>query len=284
MNRLARALIDAKAIGTPNFMLEMSVGGGSTLMHNTGWRALKARGGSYILEQGVHISDLVLYFMGDVDTVFASTGVFQRLRKRAGMNRNLAAFYGHRVEDEFLGQEVVEQDAEDTALGAVRFKSGAAGQLTMTNASLGYGMGVSTIHGSAGTMVLPPSRSGRSPEIRLEGSEKPITGDELLPLVPDWSLDDITAPFWDGARRMGSYSMPFEQIDRVLIAVEMYDFARAIEEGREPEVDGIVGMKALGLAYALLESGACGDAVSIDAVLENRVNKYQSEINALVGV
>ncbi|MEX0762648.1 MAG: Gfo/Idh/MocA family oxidoreductase [Dehalococcoidia bacterium] len=284
MNRLARALIDAGAIGNPNFLLEITVGGGSSLMHNTGWRALKSRGGSFILEQGVHISDLVLYFMGDIDTVFATTDVFQKLRRRQGMNRNLATFYGHRVEDEFEGQEEIETDAEDTAIGTVRFKSGAAGQITMSNASLGYQVGVSSVHGSHGTLLLPPSRSGRSPEIRLEDREQPITGDDLLPLVPAWELDDMTARFWNDKRRLASYHMDFEEIDRTLIAVELQDFAEAIETSRQPEVDGMVGMKALGLAYALLEPGHAGRAITMDEVLRGQIETYQNEINAEIGV
>ena len=45
MHRLTRALLDGGAIGKPRFALKAMVAGGSALMHNTGWRALKSRAG-----------------------------------------------------------------------------------------------------------------------------------------------------------------------------------------------------------------------------------------------
>ena len=44
MNRLAKELIKTGAIGTPYFLVDMSIGGGDDLMHDTGWRAIKSRG------------------------------------------------------------------------------------------------------------------------------------------------------------------------------------------------------------------------------------------------
>jgi predicted dehydrogenase len=284
MNRLSKTLIEAGAIGTPYFTFRLVVGGGSLLMHNTGWRALKARAGSVVIEQGVHDADLMVYFLGDIDTVYAETGLFQRVRKRAGMSPNLAKFYQHRVEDQFAGQEVVEQDQEDTAIASLRFDSGAIGHFGITNAAIGHGVHSDTVHGSEGTLVLPPSRSGKSPQIRIEGRPEPITGEDLLKLVPDFELDDITAPFWNGTRRMGSYDMPFEFIDRKVIAVEYQDFARAILDGREPEVGAEMGAKALGVIYSMLESGHARQPVKVADVISGRIHAYQDEVDAAAGL
>jgi predicted dehydrogenase len=284
MNRFARALLDAGAIGKPNFMVRIGLGGGSALMHNTGWRALKSRAGSMIIEQGVHDADLMIYFLGDVETVHAVTGLFTRTRKRAGMSPALAKFYGHRVEDEFAGQDTVQIDQEDSAFAVLRFASGAVGHYAISNASHGHGVGVDTIHGSAGTMIPPRSRTGQSPTIRLEGRPEPLSGEELLSLVPDWSLDDITAPFWGGERRMASYQMPFDEIDRKLIAIEYAELSRAISGGAPVEVDADVGMKALGIAYATLESGASRQTVRMSDILEGTVDAYQAEVNAANGL
>ena len=275
MNRLAKALIDSGAIGTPNYLLYIAVSGGAALLHNTGWRALKSRAGSGILERGVHFADLILYFMGNVETVFAATDIFQRVRTRRMISENLIPFYGHRVEDEFAGQEEVEIDAEDTAMGVLTFESGAIGQLTMSDASHGYNVNVSSIHGNQGTLLLPPSRSGTGPAIRFEGREDPVVGDELLALAPDWEMDDISARLWPGERRIASYDMSFEEIDRKILAVELQDFAEAIENDRPPEVDGTLGMKALALAFAVLESGQAGRPVTMDEVLSGEVSAYQ---------
>ncbi len=285
MNRLAKALLDAGAIGEPGFAMKVSLGGGSALMHDTGWRALKSRAGSVIIEQGVHEADLLIYFLGDVAAISAHTGLFAPQRVRAGMTGHIADFYGHRVEDTFAGQETVEIDQEDTAIGVLQFESGAIGQLTITNASMGYGIGINTIHGSRGTMEMPPTRTGIPPKIHLEGRDAPLSEAEMLEHVPDWELDDITAPFFDGARQLSSYDVGFEAIDRILVAIEMAEMAVAIESGNtDVEVDAEVGMKALAVAYGMLESGISGQPVLLRDIMDGSVADYQQEIDREAGI
>ena len=284
LNRLTRELLQAGAIGKINFAINFGVGGGSALMHNTGWRALKARAGSPIIEQGVHDADLMIYFLGDVDHVYARTGLFTRTRRREGMNPRLAPFYAHRVEDQFAGQEVVELDQEDTSFALVQFTSGAIAQWGISNASHGHGVSNDTIHGSLGTMTPARSRSGRGPVIRLEGRSEPLSGEEMLAMVPDWELDDRTAAFWDGQRRMAAFEMDFEATDRKLIGIEYQELAECIQTGRQPEVDALMGMKALALAYATLESGTSGQPVKMSDMLEGNVEAYQAEVNEAAGL
>lgn len=280
MNRLAKALLQSGAIGSPFFALKMGVGGGASLMHNTGWRARKSRAGSHILENAVHDCDLLIYFLGDVDSIYAETDVCFKTRRRAGVAGQLAQFYRHRVEDDFVGRDEVDVDTEDTAFGVVRFKSGVIGQLTFTAASVGHSVGANSVHGSNGTLVLPPSRSGKGPELRLAGRNEPIKGDELLALVPGFQLDDMTVAFWDGRRRMSSYEMPFDQIDAKLVAIEYQDFAESVATGRAPEVGAVEAMKALSLAYGLLESGKLRKPVKHADVMSGAIAGYQSEIGA----
>lgn len=279
MNRLSKALIDSGAIGTPKFVVKLSVGGGTALMHNTGWRALKSRAGSHILENGVHDCDLLLYFLGDVDVISAETGILTEVRRRAGLSGQLAQFYQHRVEDEFAKDELIKVDTEDSAFAVVRFSSGVIGHVTLSSASQGHAVDVNTVHGAAGTLLLPPSRSGRGPEIMYEGRGTPVSGKELLDLVPDFQLDDTTAAFWDGQRRMASYDMTFPEIDAKLIAIEYQDFGEAILSRREPEVGAEAGMKALAFAYGLLESGHLRKPVRLVDVLSGTVSAYQQDID-----
>lgn len=284
MNRLAQALLVSGLIGTPQMLIKIGVGGGSSLMHNTGWRALKSRAGGMILEQGVHDADLIQFFLGSVDTVDAITGILAPIRKRTRMNPNLASFYAHRVEDEFVDQDEVEIDQEDTALAILRFSSGAFGEYGISNAARGFGVGADTIHGTAGTMAMPRSRTGRSPGVYLEGRKEPLNAEDLLTSVPDWELDDITAKVWDGARRIASYDFPFGDVDRKLIAIEYEEFAQSILNNTKPEVDSEAGMSALALAYALLESGALRAPVALRDVLSGSVREYQRAIDDTVGL
>ena len=287
MNRLTRALIEAGAIGTPYFTLDIGVGSSNgAVMHSTVWRAKKEQAGGAPLDAGVHNADMMLYLLGGADTVFAEIAINEKQRTLRPMSEvapGLAAMYNHRKEDGYATGDMVEQTAADTAFGVIKFKSGAIGQLLLTDTSHGQSLGVTTISGSTGTMYRPRSRSGESPRIvRGDGTE--VTGDDLLALVPDWELDDITSILWDGARRISSYEMEFKAIDSKILAYEYLDMVHAAETGGQPEVGPKEGMDALALAYGLMESGAKGVPVSIEDVVEGRESAFQDEIDAEMGI
>lgn len=287
MNRLTRALIDAGAIGTPYFALDIGVGSSNgAVMHSTVWRAKKVQAGGAPLDAGVHNADMLLYLLGGVNSVYAETAINESQRTLRPMNEvapALAQMYNHRKEDGYENGDTVEQTAVDTAFGVIRFKSGAIGQLLMTDTSHGQSLGVSTISGSAGTMYRPASRSGQSPRIvRNDGTE--ITGDLLLDLVPYFELDDTISILWNGARRISSYDMDFREIDSKILAYEYLDLVQAAESGGQPEVGSQEGMDALALAYALMESGASGAPVTLEDVAEGRVSAFQDEIDVEMGI
>lgn len=284
MNRLTKALIDSGVIGRPGFAMKVSLSGGSALMHNTGWRALKSRAGSIIIEQGVHEADLLIYLLGNVKQVYSATGLFTPRRTRQEMNPALRRFYGHRVEDEFENEQTVEIDQEDTALAVLKFEAGPIGQFTVTNASHGYSAGLNSIHGNRGTILLPASRTGRPPVVNLEGREGPLSNDEMLEAVPNWSLDATTAAFFGNRTRMASYELDFETIDRVLVAIELQELAEAIESGNPVEVGPDEGMQALGVVYGVLESGLSGSEVAVKDVIAGSVDAYQRPIDLEIGI
>ncbi len=286
LNRLAKDLIESGAVGRPYFALDIAISGSTDgVMHGTVWRASKERAGGIVLDAGVHNADLLLYLMGDAESVYAETAVMRPDRRHlpmSVMSKNLAPFYVHREAAEGAGTGAVEQDAADTAFAVIKFKSGALGQLTMTDSSMGYRLGAETVQGSEGTLVRSPSRSGKPPEIRRPDG-KVIGGEDLLKLVPDWQLDAKTAALW-GDERPSSYQMEWEVIDRKIIAIEYQDFAEAIENGRQPEVGPAEGMAALALLYAVLESGAAHAPVNVADVASGRVHSYQRYINAAAGL
>ncbi|MCZ6539859.1 MAG: Gfo/Idh/MocA family oxidoreductase, partial [Chloroflexi bacterium] len=284
MNRLTKALINSGVIGRPGFAMKVSLSGGSGLMHNTGWRALKSRAGSVIIEQGVHEADLLIYFLGNVKSVYSATGLFTPLRTRQEMNPTLKRFYGHRVEDEFENRQEITIDQEDTALAVLKFEAGPIGQFTITNASHGYSAGLNSVHGDEGTILLPPTRTGRPPTVNLEGRDTPLSHDEMLEAVPEWSLDATTATFFGNQNRMASYDVDFEKIDRVLVAIEMQELAEAIESGKPVEVGPDEGMQALGVIYGVLESGLLGREVAVADVIAGSVDSYQEPINLEIGI
>ena len=72
--------------------------------------------------------------------------------------------------------------------------------------------------------------------------------------------------------------MDFATIDAKIIAIELEDFADAIRTGGEPEVTGQVGLDAVALTYAFLESGREQAPVYFTDVVSDRTNGYQQEI------
>jgi predicted dehydrogenase len=283
MNRLTSALIDAGVIGKPGFAMKVSLSGGSALMHNTGWRALKSRAGSVIIEQGVHEADLLIYLLGNIKEVYSATGLLTPNRVRQDMNPTLKKYYGHRVEDELGEEKNVEIDQEDTAMSTIKFENGMIGQLTITNASHGYAAGMNSIHGDKGTILLPPTRTGKPPIVHIEGRDEPMSHQEMLDAVPDWSLDSITAPFFENKTRMASYDVPFEAIDRILVAIELHELALAIENSTSVEVGPEEGMQALGVIYGILESGLAGRNVAVSDIIDGSINDYQQSIDSEIG-
>ena len=159
--RLAKALLDSGVIGEPRLLLDVSIGGGDELRQNTSWRAFKSRGGGFIFEQGVHNADLLLYYLGDADHVFAETEVFEKTLRRRGMSSDMQPFYDHRVDDVLSDADSIEADAIDTGVAVVRFRSGAICQLTMSRTSPAQPTSMATAHGSLGTMLMSAPPDGR---------------------------------------------------------------------------------------------------------------------------
>ena len=94
-------------------------------------------------------------------------------------------------------------------------------------------------------------------------------------------MDDISARLWPGERWIASYDMSFEKIDGEMLAVELTDFAEAIENNRPPEVEVAFGMNTLALAFAALEPGQAGCPVTMHEVLSGEVSAYQDVSDSL---
>ena len=282
VNRLAKALIEADVIGAPRYMLHHSSGGGNQMVISV-WRHQKDQSG-ILLDVGVHFADIMEYFLGDAVTVYAQTRLHEptRYNPAAGggvSTSNPAGVYGKWQKEmpaEFTAT------AEDAAYGTVTFKNGAVALYLEDHADHGQGLWLRQIHGSKGSMDMPNDRSGRPLVLTLDRKEK-VEGEALLDLVPDFRLDEATATLF-GGERLWRYDLPFEQIDRKLIAVEYADFGAGILGKHPVEVDIEQGTRSVALSYALLESGVAGRALTLDEVLNESVDAYQRDIDAGMGL
>jgi len=272
MARLTRSLLDAGAIGEPVLMFDIGASSGNNIIILP-WRHYKHMGG-IVIDGGVHNADLMLYYLGDVNEVYAKTRLCEPVRYKgaaSGVSDFYRAWY-----DEM--PDSIASTSEDMFVAVVGFKSGATANWTQYYAAHGKGFGQKTIYGSEGSLVCGGIRSGVSPVLLRDG-EPELTGEALLSLASDYRLDPITECLY-GSARPCSFTMPFPDMDRKLLAIELHEFAECVGTGSPPEVTGEVGRRGLGVCYAGLESGVLGRPVTVDEVEEERSAIYEAEINA----
>lgn len=277
VNRLARALLAAQAIGKPRLVIEATIGGADRMVVSP-WRHLKTMSG-VLLDVGVHYADVLEYLLGPVSAVTAQTRLHEPLRQKGPPPAASFPFYR-----QWFPQfpEQFPATAEDAAYALLEFENGLVGQYTEDHAGHGSGFTKRAVYGSSGSMELPRDRTGAPISLTLDGGSA-IDGQHILDLAPDYRLDRATAILF-GGERVWRYDLPFVEVDRKIIAVEYADFAAAIVEGHPPEVGIDAGRRAVALSYAILESGAGEQRVQVRDVLDGRVDAYQHEIDADLGL
>lgn len=272
MLRLTKALLDAGTIGDPYMLFDVSAGSGNQIIILP-WRHDKWLGG-ILLDAGVHNADVMQYYLGNASEVYARTAQWEPIRYKPSGSTNLSPFY-----QEWYAEmpDSIQATAEDTLVSIIQFESGPIGQWTSFCAGHGKGLGAHAIYGSQGSLIPGGARSGTPPRLYMDGKQE-ITGEALLDLVPDFHLDEITSRLF-GGERLGSYQMPFPNADRKLLAIEYYEFAECLLTGKQPEVDGLMGRKAVALCYAAFESGTLNRPVTLDEIEAEQTNAYETPIN-----
>ena len=276
MSRLTRALIDNGVVGTPYLFMDISASSGNRIVI-TPWRHQKNMGGM-LLDGGVHNADMMLYYMGDVHQIFSETRLWETTREKA-RGGNVGGFYERWAAEM---PDAITATAEDTLVSVVSFGSGTMGQWTQCYAGHGQGFGKKVLFGSQGSLIPGGTRNGVSPVVHLDDQGE-TSGEALLDLVPDFHLDQITAHLF-GGDRMASYTMPFPAADRKLLAIEYYELADCIDKGLSPEVDGLMGRRAMALCYAGFESSVLNRPVTLDEIEAEETASYEGEINLELGI
>jgi len=258
INRLGKALVDAGAIGRPFLMTQLSSGSGEFVVI-TPWRHRKDRGGIAI-DMGVHYTDILEYYLGEIDTVVGMNEIVDH--QRVDQQGNL-----HPV------------DAEDLSVGVMRFRSGAIGNLLLSMAGRGEGLWQRVIYGTSGSLSIPGDRNGKPVTLvqRRAGKDVPVSQEDLLNLVPDFHLEPTTAALF-GGDRLTTYDMPWAEIDSGLLGVEQRDFVEAVQQNREPDVNGEQGLRSLALIMGVVEAERLGRIVTTEEVLQGRDMPYELEI------
>jgi len=272
LNRLVKAALETAVIGKPYFVLQNLVEGGSRIIV-TPWRHMKEKGG-ILVDMGVHYADLLQYFFGEVETVYGQQAVLEKVRKGIDI-----VGWPADVRPSNAGKNVVEEvkpTAEDTALAIMKFKNGVLCHWLMSLAGHGEKLWQRTIFGSSGRMDAPLDRSGKPLRVSFDDG-RVISGDEILKTTTVYAGNDVTTKIFPEG--LAHYELPFQEADRRLIAIELYDFADAVINRRRPEVDGADGLKAAALTYAICESSCLGKPVRVSDVENGRICSYQQTIN-----
>ena len=253
INRLGKALVDSGAIGNPYLMVQASSGGGEYVII-TPWRHLKQSGG-IVVDMGVHYGDILEYYLGPLERVYGLNGVIdkQRIHRETGASHPA--------------------DAEDLSVGVGQFASGAVANWMLDMAGRGEGFFHRAIYGTGGSLVIPSDRSGKP--LRLTQRRNAVPDSELLALVPDFTLDDVTAALF-GGERLTSYELEWNDIDANLLGIEQADFIAAINNNRAPEVTGEDGLRSLAVVFGFLEAERLGRAVTVDEILSGDTAVYET--------
>ena len=246
MNRLFRHLIEAGLIGDPYFLQQASIWPQSGILASP-WRHAWAMGG-LAMDVGIHFAYIMESFLGPIHSI---VGNCQRL-----LDQRLWTPPGGTP-------EWVPVESPDIFTATLTFACGAQGTWTMHFAGAGEGQWQRKAFGAEGSLDGPGDRSGGP--IKLTRSSGTLTGADLLAEVPEYALSETeTLLFGD---RPAGYDFEGPATDRKLLAAELANFLGAIRGGESVETHGEVGIRAVAIIYALLESCLTGQTVRVEDVL-----------------
>ncbi|MBD3184767.1 hypothetical protein GF312_20970 [Candidatus Poribacteria bacterium] len=249
-------------IGDPQMFFAHTVGGSKINPDETirnrvmTWRQNKLTGGGGpIFDFGVHYIDLLIYIFGDIESVHAYSGKFGDLKYKDTEGN------------------VVEPTVEDTCIASIKFKSGVVGTWNWSGIAPGKSLSYTVYYGSKGSIysggVYP-----NSPQLQLWDDTIKEPSELIHEFVTKVDKADLERFFPQEV-----YPEPEKVTGDHGVLLEVYDFLKAIIDNRPPELGGWDGLKAQAVPIAFFESAQSGQVVTIDDVMEERVEAYQQEIN-----
>ena len=219
VQRIRQAIADGK-LGTPALGTINMLGWRDKAYYDTDpWRGTwDMEGGGVLVNQAPHQLDILLWYMGEVEEVY-------------GLWRNLNHPY---------------INVDDTALAIIKFKNGGIGNIIVSNSQKLGIYGKVQIHGS----------NGASAGVQTDGGAMFIAGmsSVLEPPVNDlWTVPGEEQLLENWVREDSDL---FNRIDPTVYYMErqIEDFLYALDENREPLVNGIDGRRTVELFTAIYRS------------------------------
>jgi len=225
--RRVREAIDAGKLGRPVLGTVTMLGWRSEEYYRSDpWRgSWNGEGGGVLVNQAPHQIDLLQWFMGDVDELYG-----------AWANLNHPTI-----------------EVEDTSIAVLRFRSGALGNILVSNSQNPGISGKVWVHGSNGATV----------GVQTDGGSMFIAG---MTAVTEPPVNDVwTVPGEEGmlARWQQEDADFFRGIDATkhYHRLQIRDFLQALLEGREPLVPVEEGRKTVEIFTAIYRSQRDGQPV-----------------------
>ncbi len=190
------------------------------------WRGTWALdGGGCLMNQGVHLVDILQWIMGPVDTLFS--------------------FADH------LAREI---EVEDTTVSALRFKNGALGTLEGATSTIGS----AEWEADAAGKFQVTKRGGLSHRLEFHGDQGTIMveGEKIA----RWAVPGVPQPDLEAESSGGMASDP-RAIGMSGHIIQLQDFVDSIREGRDPMVTGEAGRAAVEIILAVYRSARTGQPV-----------------------
>lgn len=228
--------IEARKIGKPVFSTINMLGWRDKKYYDSDeWRGTwNMEGGGVLVNQAPHQLDLFLWFMGEIDEVY-------------GLWKNLNHPY---------------IEVEDTAVAIVKFKSGAIGNIIVSNSQKPGIYGKVHVHGENGASVGVQTDGGAMFIAGMQGILEPpindiwsVPGEEKM--LEQWKAED---------------SAHFNSIDPMVYYMErqIEDFLNAIQNNTQPLVTGEDGRKTVELFTAIYRSTRDNKPIKFPLQPENR--------------
>lgn len=245
VSRVKRAIDDGK-IGKPAFGTINMLGWRDQNYYDSDeWRGTwEMEGGGVLVNQAPHQLDIFQWYMGDIDEVY-------------GVQRNLNHPY---------------IEVEDTALAIVKFKSGAIGNIIVSNSQKPGIYGKVQIHGENGASV----------GVQTDGGAMFIAGmsSVLEPPVNDlWSVpgEEKLLDKW-----IQEDSQFFNTIDATIYYMELQiqDYMDALNKDRDPLVTGEEGRKTVELFTAIYRSSRDNMPIKFPLKPEHGRDDFDGRINS----
>ena len=273
-NRLARAVVESGMLGEIHLATTSLIGGDDRIML-TPWRHIREKG-AIGLDLAVHLADVLQYLLGSEFATVSGRGFIAEPIRHRGEAQVAADMYAEALA---RGPESVVATGEDSVLALYRMAAGPSAWLALIPSGPGPRYDERRIHGRAGSIEIPPDRTGGEIEVHL--GPRRLTSAELMAELPDVAFDEATDRLFPSP----TYAdWPFPKVDAAHLAVTFWDFARAILDGRPPEVDGRAGTTAVAAILGAYESGRLGRAVTLDELLDGSVADEQHDIDVALGL